>query len=121
MMKPSFSISCDAALGQVCTTRSLSNLPSIKIDEVNTDNEEENDMGYNNIPKRNSGNRSSYKSVLPRKLGRFRTQQVSQVSPQESCEKLNVIGRNRSTENMRVRGKDFECKAKGKGVWRSKV
>ena len=123
MMKPAFSISYDTALGPMCSTRSMSNLPSIRIDEVDTDCEEEDNMGRNNVPRRNSGGRSSYKSVLPRKLGRFRTQQVSQVSsPQGSCEKLSVVGRNRSTENLRAAcRRELERKTKGKSVWRSKV
>ena len=112
MMKSEYSMSCDAGLGQVCSAkmnRSLSNLPSIKIDEVDTDDEE--DMGCNNVPRRSAGSRSSYKSVLPRKLGRFRTQQVSQVSPQSSCERLTV-GRERSREKERVHGRERERRAK---------
>ena len=116
MLKQNFSISCDAALGQMYGSkmnRSLFNLPSIKIDEVEGEDE---DMGCNNVPRRNTGSRSSYKSVLPRKFGRFRTQQVSQVSPQESCEKLTVSGRSRGKE--RVSGREKERRAK---VCRSKV
>ena len=111
-MKPEFSISCDAALGQMCSSKmnhSLSNLPSIKIDEVDGEDEDMG-MGYNNVPKRNAGSRSSYKSVLPRKFGRFRTQQVSQVTPQGSCERLSVGGRSRGKE--RVSGRERERRAK---------
>lgn len=89
MIRPEFSISCDRALGRMCNAninQSLCNLPSIKIDEVDSDKE---DMGCGYVPKTNSLGRSSYKSVLPRKWGRFRPQ-VSQISPQGSFERLNI-------------------------------
>lgn len=86
MMRPEFS--CDRALGRMCNAninQSLCNLPSIKIDDVDSDKE---DMGCGNVHKTNSLGRSGYKSVLPRKLGQFRAQ-VSQISPQGSLERLN--------------------------------
>jgi hypothetical protein len=119
MMKRELSISCDAALGQIYSSkmnRSLGNLPSIRIDEVD---EEDEDMGCNNVPRRNAGGRSSYKSVLPRKLGRFRRQQVSQVSPRESCEKLTVdTGRSRKKERVPRRERERRAKSDSEGIFR---
>ena len=70
MMKPEFCISYDSALGRMgCNTkvrRSMSNLPTIKIDKAK-------DMVYDeNEPV--IVRRSSYKSVLPKKLSRFQAQ-----------------------------------------------
>ena len=119
MIRPEFSVSCDnMALGQMYhlkMNRSMSNLPSIKIDEV--DEEDEEYMGHRrNVPVRTGSlQRSSYKSVLPRKFGRFRRQQVSQVSPQSSCERLTV----ERGEEM-VRGRERERRSRA-NVWRSKV
>ena len=86
MMRPEFS--CERTLGRMCNAninQSLCNLPSIKIDDVDSDKE---DTGCGNVHKTNSLGRSGHKSVPPRKLGRFRAQ-VSQISPQGSLERLN--------------------------------
>lgn len=99
MMRPGLTISCDRTLGQMYSEKfnqSLCNLPSIKIDEVDED------MGCNNFSKRSSLRRSSYKSVLPRKLGRLRTQVSQSSSPQESHERLNVRGLKEQKVNIYI-------------------
>ena len=120
MLKSELCISYDTAIGQMCNAkinRSMSNLPVIRIDSVDEENDE--DLGYNNVPHRNNpviARRSSYKSVLPKKLSRFQAQ-VSQISPQESCEKLSVGGREKKGRRN-ARGRDNESRSK---VCRSKV
>ena len=87
-MKPEFCISYDSALGRMGNAkirRSMSNLPTIKIDKAKDLVCDENEPVI--------VRRSSYKSVLPKKLSRFQAQ-VSQVSHADE-ERGRVKGRGR--------------------------
>lgn len=96
-MKPEFCISYDSALGRMGNAkirRSMSNLPTIKIDKAKDLVCDENEPVI--------VRRSSYKSVLPKKLSRFQAQ-VSQVSHGDE-ERGRVKGRARLSGEKRDQG-----------------
>ena len=115
MRKSELSLSCHSPLEQAKhrseITRSMSSLPTVRIYEADT----EEDEGCGNVTKINSRGKASCRSVVPRALGWFRKQQASQTSTQGSCERLST-GRAREREWGRGREGKRSCR-----IRRSKV